>query len=289
MQTKRPDRAPGAIDNPNATDARPQSTSKPDHRPTTTVTTRPPNHAAQTNHAAQPSHTGTVPRPRTIARPRSAHLTEPAPDPTTNAPPTAALPVVVTPLTADQALERLEKQARRGRIADFERGAHGGLFAAEAFGTPFDHRVVAHAETSPHPTDPTAPARTTLRFELVRLRKLPAIFAAVLAFTIWPGSWMTDSLLTTYFEFYHAWVTRWPWLTYAWYLPLTALPIPWMWRAWSTRSHAMAHASARETIDFVRETIDGTYADPTNQPHTRPTTSTTRHPTHHTTPARVDK
>lgn len=144
-------------------------------------------------------------------------------------------------------LDRLEKQARRGRISEFERGAHGGLFSAEAFGSPFDHRVVAHAVGDA--------GGTLLRFELVRLRKLPLIFAVVLLITIWPGSWMTDSLLTTYFGFYNTWVTRWPWLTYAWYLPLTVLPIPWMWKSWTTKSRAMAEASAREVIEFARSVI----------------------------------
>ncbi len=150
---------------------------------------------------------------------------------------------------------RLERQARRGRIADFEPGAFGGLFAVEAFATPFDYRVVAHAERAS--VGDGGAAGTRLRFALVRLKKIPWIFGVTLALTVWPGVWLTHSLLQTYFSWYNAWTTSMPWLTYAWYLPLTAGPIPWMWRTWTRKSRAMAEASAAETIEMVEDAIRG--------------------------------
>ncbi len=127
--------------------------------------------------------------------------------------------------------ERLAALARRGKLPGFRTGKGDWPMACAAFGGPFDSELLMRL------------SGRELHFSLRRLRKVPAIFAAVLAVTVWPGVILTDSLLRTYLEFYRAWPE---WVTYAWYMPLTALPIPWMWRKWAKQSRVRALESALE-------------------------------------------
>ena len=114
---------------------------------------------------------------------------------------------------------------------------------------PFDYRLVGEFRD--------ASEGSLVGLRLVRLRRMPVLFAAVLAVTIWPGVWLTDSMLVTYFGWYSRWTHSMPWLTYAWYLPLTAAPLPWMWRGFVRKSRAEAVASGAEMAQAVAQAVDG--------------------------------
>ena len=145
-----------------------------------------------------------------------------------------AIPSVVTPLSREQILERLGNMSKRGKLPGFVRGSVSGpvLFRAEAFGEPFEGVIEARAEGD---------GATTLRFAYRMLPKLPWIFGVVSILTVWPGVILTDSLMKTYFPGFTASVpTSW------WYLPLTVLPLPLMWRSWMRKSRTLGLASAQE-------------------------------------------
>jgi hypothetical protein len=151
----------------------------------------------------------------------------------------ASLPAITTPHDSAECKRRAERLSKRGKLPGYE--PDPGLFACAAFGAPFDYRLVAnHAE-----------GRLTFRAE--RLKKLPAIYAIVLAITVWPGVVFTDSLLNTWFGWYpNAW-----WFTWAWYIPLTLFPIPWIWRSVARKSRASALGHAYEQIEKLAATMDG--------------------------------
>ncbi len=138
-----------------------------------------------------------------------------------------------TPLGDDEILRRLEVAARRGKLAGFNSRDSSCLFSVAAFGDQFDYRLCASSQP--------VPGSRRLNFQLRMLLKMPLIMAVVLIITIWPGVWLTDSMLTTYF----AWYTIPTWI---WYIPLTVLPIPWMWKRMHGRSKVAATEHAKEQI-----------------------------------------
>ena len=160
-------------------------------------------------------------------------------DPTTAGGP---LPAIETSATESQIRERLAVASRRGRLAGFDpRPADGSLFGAAAHGHPFDSVLLGRLENG------------RLTFRLRVLRRLPAIFAAILAFTIWPGVWFMDELMVQL----GLWNGEHPWLTYYWYLPITVLPIPWMWKSAMARSRRSADEHGRETIAAIAKELNG--------------------------------
>ncbi|MBX3403707.1 MAG: hypothetical protein KF699_09895 [Phycisphaeraceae bacterium] len=150
-------------------------------------------------------------------------------------------------MEAEAIVARLDEAARRGKLPGFSAarsgrggGAGGTLFTITDFGSPFESIMVA--------TVVRADSGTHLSFE-VRLKPLmPAVFAAVLVVTVWPGVWLTDSLLRTYSSWY---MSLPDWATYAWYLPLTVPFCPPAFMAAVRKSRAAAAAEARELIDKV--------------------------------------
>lgn len=158
----------------------------------------------------------------------------------------AGLPAVRTPLTPEEILSRLDQASRRGRLPGFVRGGHGGLFAAAAFGQPFDKVLVATATPAPG-------GGTALAFRTKLLPKMPAVFAVILALTVWPGVRIMDQLIPA----------SWGWIpTWWWYIPLTVLPIPFAWRAAMRKSNASAAESARSAIDQIAQETGGSVAGP---------------------------
>ncbi|MBL8762700.1 MAG: hypothetical protein JNM07_00335 [Phycisphaerae bacterium] len=134
-------------------------------------------------------------------------------------------------------MERLDRAARRGKLAGFERGSGAVLFSASAFGSPFDGVVEARHDA----------VRGILSFRWRVRPMMPWLFVLLTVVTIWPGVWLTDSLLVTYFSWY-----RIP--TWWWYVPLSVLPLPWVARAAVQRTRASIDASARERVaDIARE------------------------------------
>ncbi len=86
----------------------------------------------------------------------------------------------------------------------------------------------------------------------VRLKPvLPIVYAVVLVLTVWPGVWLTDSMLRTYF-------TSYDFTTAYWYVPLTLPFVPWgMWTA-IKKSRKSARVEAEELIGDVRKTLETT-------------------------------
>lgn len=134
-------------------------------------------------------------------------------------------------------LNALERAGRRGRLPGFTRTGDDS-FCVDCDAVPFEYLIEGRIEP--------APAGSRIALHMRRKPVLPAVFALVLVVTIWPGVWLTDSLLATYWTAYGAWTESMPWLTYAWYLPLTVLPLPWIWLALTSKSRAGAAESARK-------------------------------------------
>lgn len=161
-------------------------------------------------------------------------------------PPHERVSTLRTTLSPGEITARLESLARRGKLAGYEspvKGVPGALFAAAAFGQVFDYRLVAHADT---PSE----KGTMLRFSLVPVMRGPLIFWAAMALTVWPGVWLTDSMLTSYFSWYTI-------DTWKWYLPLTVLPLPFMWRKMSKTSLAAAVQHSSEQVEKIAQEIGG--------------------------------
>lgn len=156
---------------------------------------------------------------------------------------------IETPLGADEAVERLATMSKRGKLPGFERGGHGGLFSVTAFGTYFDRVLVGEG------AEGTGGA--SIRMHSVLPWKMPALIIFVFVLTIWPGVWFTDEMLVTYWGWYAAKVVEMPWLTYAWYLPLTVIPLPWTYWSALKKSNAAAAASARELMGKMAAALDG--------------------------------
>lgn len=155
--------------------------------------------------------------------------------------------VLRTPLRRAEIQERLARAARRGLLPGFAPRGQAS-FRVEADAVPFVHELAGAIEELPDGSE----VRLTLR----RLGRMPAIFVVVIALTIWPGAWLTDSLLATYWGAYGGWTSELPWLTYAWYLPLTVLPLPWAWRSLSRKSAAEAGASAAKLRRAISEILE---------------------------------
>lgn len=143
---------------------------------------------------------------------------------------------LVVSLPREEVFARLEALARRGKLPEFSPGKERVLFSVHAYGAPFDHRLEGVARQ----VGPSL--RISLRLRM--LPKLPAIFGILTLLSIWPGVWLTDSMLRTYFNTYD-------YQTWMWYLPLSIVPLPWALRAMFRRSRAAAFASARESLAII--------------------------------------
>jgi len=178
---------------------------------------------------------------------------EPQPDAAAPAKPSPAevrqmlanLPHIATDLESTEIATRAQRQSERGKLPGFVASIPDGLFEANAFGNPFDYRLIAYH------------APNKLNFNLKIKRKMPIIFWVVMAFTIWPGVLFTDSILNTWF----GWYPNETWITYAWYLPLTVLPLPWLHKAVMARTRLAALVHAHEQIHAIAKTLGGEVND----------------------------
>ncbi|MFG0313403.1 MAG: hypothetical protein ACF8LL_04365 [Phycisphaerales bacterium] len=163
------------------------------------------------------------------------------------------LPHIQTTLTPDEAVDRVATMSKRGKLPGFSREGDA-LFSSLAYGWSFlDQRLICEATRDAD--------TTTMRFRTVLPPKMPLIVGVIFAITIWPGVWFTDQMLATYWNWYLGLLNDMPWLTYAWYLPLTILPLPWMFKSMMNRSHTAAHESAKELIERINAVIDGRLID----------------------------
>lgn len=158
--------------------------------------------------------------------------------------PLSTLPVVQSPLSPEAIVERMDKLSKRGKLAGFAKGVPPTLFEASAFGDPLEYRLLASAEPET--------AGTRVSFALKLPAKIPLIYALVITLSIWPGVWLTHSMLITYFSWYKLTMTG----TCAWYLPLTILPLPWMYKKQFVGSRAAALADATDLIQKLATELD---------------------------------
>lgn len=161
-----------------------------------------------------------------------------------------SLPIVKTRHPQAEVVRRLALAARRGRVAGFEQSDPKGAFSAAAFGETFDYRLIASAS----PDEPGC----TLSFTLDMVKKAPWIMGIVVLLTIWPGAWLTESMLSTYSDWYGSLPS---WVTYAWYLPITVVPLPWMWKRMHGKSLAAAETHAREQIATIASEVEGVVSE----------------------------
>jgi hypothetical protein len=155
------------------------------------------------------------------------------------APTPTSLPSVATDLPAGEILRKLDAAARRGKLAGFQAGDAGGagpLFTVRDVGTPFDGEVVARL----------ADGRLTFTTRLYR--KFPAIFAAILVLSVWPGVWLMESLMNAYFPSIGEY-------TWWWYVPLTVLSGPPAMIGALKKSRAMLHADAVGAVEAVGKAL----------------------------------
>ena len=164
--------------------------------------------------------------------------------------PSDSLPPINSPHTSQEVVRRLESAAKKGRLPGFEAGGKGGeLFSVDAFGQMMDYRLCAAA-------GPSA-LGTKIAFTLRAVRKVHMILAVMLIVTIWPGMWMTDSMIRSWFTGY----TYPTYVTWAWYIPLAILPIPWMWWSGQKKSLAAAKVHAQEQIAKIAAEVEGSVAN----------------------------
>ncbi len=138
--------------------------------------------------------------------------------------------------------------AKRGELGGFERIGTG--FVADVHSEPFDHRLRGVVRASPRGCE--------VELSLSMLKRGPLINLAILVLSLWPGMWLTETMLSTYFSGYRLTSTQ----TAMWYVPLTLLPLPWMIRGF-LRSRETARREARG----IAERIGNLLSTPTSSPH----------------------
>ena len=166
---------------------------------------------------------------------------------------------LVTPLPGAEVVARLEQASKRGKLPGFARGTgNGTLFTITDFGKPFESVMEAHTQDSAGEKG----AGTRLHFQSRLKPMFPWLFGLSLVITVWPGVWLTDSLLRTYFS----WYSFPPWVTWAWYLPLTAPFCPWIfWKA-VKQSRASAASEMADLIPKIAAQIDAARASSGEMP-----------------------
>lgn len=162
--------------------------------------------------------------------------------------PVQPLPTLTTTLTPDQVIQRLQALAKRGKLPDFKILDEGvsptaRRFQMLAFGSPYDRDLFGEARRES--------TTTAISFTSRLKRKFPIIVIVTMIVSLWPGVWLTDSMLSTYFS----WYPRQFWVTCAWYLPLTLAAIPMLWKQY-TKSERLTHAETLETIQKIAAAID---------------------------------
>ncbi len=171
------------------------------------------------------------------------------------------LPDITTTHSPQQVLAILTAAAKQAKLPGFSlpkgRAAKAGAaFTAEAFGTIFEHELRAFIQKPEIAGEPgkigVASSEFLIHFSVHLLPKKPLIIAACMLVSIWPGLPMTDAMIRSWWAWYDGLPT---WATTAWYLPLCALPLPWIWYRWNRDSRASAYSHALEQIEKIRQLL----------------------------------
>jgi len=146
-----------------------------------------------------------------------------------------------------EAMQRLDRASKRGKLAGFEPRGESG-FRALVYGEPFDREVIGTI----NPSD----GGSVIDLRLRLLKKFPVLAITLVVISIWPGVWLTDSMIQTY-------IAGYPnsfWVTAAWYLPLTVIPLPWALRSMWRKSEGIAREELVKTIGKITTAVDGSIA-----------------------------
>ena len=149
---------------------------------------------------------------------------------------------VAAPRGKSESLALLASAARRGELPEFSDRCDRGDFSVAAFSEPLDHDLIGSFEEQQD--------RSMLRFRLRMRRRIPIAFWVLSALAVWPGVQLTHTMLTIYFPGYR-------FATWMWYLPITILPMPWVWASVARKSRVKARASAQEMRDRIARILDG--------------------------------
>lgn len=162
---------------------------------------------------------------------------------------TAAQPVrywgeLSTQHSRDEVLEAMRGLSKAGKLAGFaeSKQTQSELFRVAAFAMPFDHELVAHARDDA--------GKTLLAFAPKLLLKMPIAMIIVSVLSVWPGVWLTDSMIRTYFPSYD-------YNTNLWYIPLTVLSLVWYGIGSWRRSAREARESAHEAMLKIEAVLPG--------------------------------
>jgi hypothetical protein len=162
-----------------------------------------------------------------------------------------------SPKSPVEAIDACDALARAGRLPGFHRTSPTSC-VSRIFGRPFDRDLHVEANEAQRGGS-VVRLRTTLR------RKSPVIFAIVALATVWPGVWLTDSLVQTYFSGASTWVVK----TWMWYLPLAALPLPFAARSMWRKSQAAAAEHFAELHERIAQAV-GASMDASEGPSREP-------------------
>ncbi|MFO0787728.1 MAG: hypothetical protein U0573_15430 [Phycisphaerales bacterium] len=150
--------------------------------------------------------------------------------------------VIHTPATGTKINEKMLSLSRAGKLPGYKPAAEG--FHALAYGWVYDFDLVA--AFTPQGSG------TSVKFALAVRPKMPWIVAAALLLSVFPGVWVTHSMLSIYFSWYPGEL----WKTCAWYLPVSILPIPWVWKRAMDRSRVAAEESGLELIERIGAALE---------------------------------
>lgn len=156
---------------------------------------------------------------------------------------------LLSPYAPEEAMRRLRSLATKGKLPDFETpedssaGAlHDPSFRVLVFGTPYDRLLIGRIA-------PDGSGGSRVEFASRLRPKLPVVFVVVVLLSLWPGVWLTHSMLVTYFSWYRI-------QTWWWYIPLTLLVIPALWKQFR-KSEGLAAQETDRLVRTIAQAIDG--------------------------------
>ena len=159
----------------------------------------------------------------------------------------ASLPRVVSPMPASDLQKALSQRAKQGKLAGYQKQSER-TFTLDAAGGIYERTLIATIISDTADKD----EHTEIWFEGKLKRTIPIVVIVVLVFTLWPGVWLTDSILSTWFSWYRLGI----WWTSAWYIPLTLLAVPAFW-AQFRKSERESWEDAHKAIAKIAKIGDG--------------------------------
>lgn len=149
---------------------------------------------------------------------------------------------ISTALTANEVNARLLKLSKSGKLPGYEGKPDNALAAVAAHGIPFDSKLYIRHDSG------------QLSFEVKLIQTMPILFLVMIIVSIWPGLPLTDAFMNS-FQWYERFQSSTGVQTWYWYLPLTVVPAPFMWKSAIAKSNGSAKVSAIEAIEKISKAI----------------------------------